>query len=60
MGICCIQDDNTINTIITSNKKLKKERLQSTRSSIYQVNKENINDVYDFCGKISSGFYGKV
>ena len=42
------------------NPKDKKEKLHSARSWIYQINKENIYDVYDFCGKISSGFYGKV
>ena len=58
MGICCVKDNNIISTQI--NPKDKKEKLRSTRSSIYQINKENIYDVYDFCGKISSGYYGKV
>ena len=58
MGICCVKDNNIISTQI--NPKDKKDKLRSTRSSIYQINKENIYDVYDFCGKISSGYYGKV
>ena len=58
MGICCVKDNNIISTQI--NPKDKKEKLRSTRSSIYQINKENIYDVYDLCGKISSGYYGKL
>ena len=48
------KDYNIIKSQI--NPKDKKEKLHSARSSIYQINKENIYDIYDFCGKISSGF----
>ena len=47
------KDYNIIKSQI--NPKDKKEKLHSACSSIYQINKENI-DIYDFCGKISSGF----
>lgn len=60
MGACCVRENTIIKTAIKSSSQIKKERLRSERSSIYQINKENIYDVYDFCGKISSGFYGKV
>ncbi len=49
--------NNTIKSQI--NPKDNKEKL-SSRSSIYQINKENIYDIYDFCVKISNGFSGKV
>ena len=58
MGACCIRENNVIK--ISQSKKEQREKIKSTRSSIYQINKEDINDVYDFCGKISSGYYGTV
>ena len=60
MGTCCVRENNIIKSSIRSKDQLKKDKLRSARSSIYQINKENIFDVYDFCGKISSGYYGKV
>ena len=60
MGACCIRENNIVKTALSNQKHSGKSRLKSARSSVYQINKENIDDVYDFCGKISSGYYGTV
>ena len=60
MGTCCVRDNNIIQSNILKNTYIKRGLYRSTRSSVYQINKENITDVYEFCGKISSGYYGTV
>lgn len=59
MGTCCIRENNIIHVQAKPRGTIK-SKMKSTRSSIYQINKEDIHDVYDFCGKISSGYYGTV
>ena len=58
MGVCCLRENNVIKT--SPNQRVSKSKLKSSRSSIYQINKENITDVYDIACKISSGYYGTV
>ena len=60
MGTCCVRENNIIQSNILNNNCVRRGLYRSTRSSIYQINKENIFDVYEFCGKISSGYYGTV
>ena len=59
MGTCCVKENNVIH-VQPKPKASIKSKLKSTRSSIYQINQENVHEVYDFCGKISSGYYGTV
>ena len=56
MGVCCFRD----NKIVKSSHNQRMSKLKSCRSSIYQINKENINDVYEISSKVSSGYYGTV
>lgn len=61
MGACCVRNNCVIKSTGASGRfNANKSRVRSTRSSIYQLNKENILDVYDICNKISSGYYGTV
>ena len=56
MGVCCFR----YTKIVNASPNQRKSKLKSCRSSIYQINKENINDVYDISSKFSSGYYGTV
>ena len=56
MGVCCFRD----NKIVKPSHNQRMSKLKSCRSSIYQINKENINDVYEISSKVSSGYYGTV
>ena len=59
MGTCCVRDNNIIQSNLL-NSNMKRGLYRTNRSSVYQLNRENIFDVYEFCGKISSGYYGTV
>ena len=44
MGVCYFR----YTKIVNASPNQRKSKLKSCRSSIYQINKENINDLYEF------------
>lgn len=58
MGSCCFNELNQYSIISNNKYHTKSNFLKPGRSSLYQLNKEDISNVYDISFKISSGYYG--